>query len=689
MTALDWIQNNIEFPDRATAARVAARELRPALTAAQDSGNLHGWWFVRKQPWRLRYRAADSAPAAITSLLSDLAARGQVISWATVIYEPETMAFGGTEAMAIAHDLFHHDSQHILARAAEVTAPVLGQRETSALLCSVMLRAAGLDWFEQGDTWAKVSALRPAAPGTIPPGRAATLASAMRLLMTIDARPLCDPAANGALAGCAGWVTAFEQAGQALADLARHGHLTRGLRAVLAHHIIFHANRAALTVTEQAALATLATGTVFNSRGTAAPPPANGSATETAPSGGSLSASQLRARMADSLIRQGEIRAQAVEAAIRQVPRHLFIPGVPADRAYADEAVYIKHDRDGTRLSAASRPAVVAAMLEQLAARPGERILEIGAGTGYNAALLAAIVGDSGRITTIDVDADIVTRAREHLAAAGTGNVTVITGDGALGHPPGAPYDRVVATAEAFEIPDQWLSQLAPGGRIVVPLRLRGAISRSIIFERCPCGWRSAGSELTGFIPLRGIAGDARRLIPVTHGKDVTLQVHKDQEADAAALAGVLDTRRCEDWTGVLFPPMVPYEWLELWLSLRLGNALMRMDTQPAATGRGIVTPMFPWGSMATTQEGDLAYLTTRPVTPASGGRLYEVGVIGHGQAGQELAELMTQEVRAWDAAYRSCSARFEMHDTPVSPDPAAGRFVLNRPRRPITVIWE
>lgn len=694
MTAPDWIQHNIEFPDRATAAHVAARELRPILIAAQDADQLHGWWFARKQPWRLRYRSAGPAPPAITSLLSDLSGRGQVTSWATVVYEPESMAFGGTEAMRIAHDLFHHDSHHILARAAQVTAPALGQRETSALLCSVMLRAAGLDWFEQGDTWAKVGALRPAGPGTIPASRAATLASAMRLLMTIDARPLCDPAADGPLAGYDGWVTAFEQAGQALADLARHGHLTRGLRSVLAHHIIFHANRAALTDTDQAALAALATGTVFNPRGTAAPPaaPAPRNATVTAPAGDhqALPAGQLRASMADGLFGQGDIRTQAVDAAIRQVPRHLFIPGIPLEIAYADEAVYTKHDGAGTRLSAASRPAVVAAMLEQLAARPGDRIMEIGAGTGYNAALLAAITGANGHVTTIDIDADIVAGAREHLAAAGAGNVTVIMGDGALGHPPGAPYERIIATVEAFEVPDPWLSQLATGGRIVVPLRLRGAISRSIIFEHGAGVWRSAGSELTGFIPLRGIADDARHLIALTDGKDVTLQVHKDQEADAEALACVLDARRHEIWTGVLFPAMVPFEWLELWLSLRLGNALMRMDAQPAATGRGIVTPMFPWGSMATVRGGDLAYLTIRPAQPVpGGGKPYEVGVIGHGQAGQDLAGLVTREVRAWDAGYRSRTARFEISGEPATPDPAAGRFVLDRTGHPVTVIWE
>jgi len=233
---------------------------------------------------------------------------------------------------------------------------------------------------------------------------------------------------------------------------------------------------------------------------------------------------------------------------------------------------------------------MVAMMLEQLAAQPGEKILEAGAGTGYNAALMAGIVGQTGHITTIDVDQDLVQSAREHLAAAGVGNVDVVLRDGALGYPKGAPYDRIIATVGAFEVPGAWLDQLTPTGRLVVPLRLRGTCSRSIIFERHASGWRGQGGQLAVFMPLRGIAGDTRRIVALTPGNDVTLQVHKDQAVDGPALSGVLDTTRHEDWTGVLFPPEVPYEWLELWLCLRLDNALVRMNVDPQAKDRGLVT---------------------------------------------------------------------------------------------------
>jgi protein-L-isoaspartate(D-aspartate) O-methyltransferase len=303
---------------------------------------------------------------------------------------------------------------------------------------------------------------------------------------------------------------------------------------------------------------------------------------------------------------------------------------------------------------------------------------------------MAAIVGETGHVTTIDVDADLVEGAREHLTAAAAGNVEVILGDGALGYPEGAPYDRIIATVGAFEVPDAWLRQLAPGGRLVVPLRLRGTSSRSIIFERGEDGWHSRGSRLAVFMPLRGIGDDARRIVTLTSQEDVTLQVHKDQAADAAALAGVLDTGRHEDWTGVLFPPDVPYEWLELWLCLRLGNALMRMSVQPSAKDRGQVTPMFPWGSMATVCGRDLAYLTTRRAPPAEGGgKLYEVGVIGHGPAGLELAHEMAEEIRTWDKGYRDRAVQFELPDSPASSDPASGRVVLDRPARPITITWQ
>ncbi|WP_329423595.1 methyltransferase, FxLD system [Streptosporangium sp. NBC_01495] len=694
-----WHQYNVEFPDRSTAVTIAAQELRPMLNMAQDAGLLHGWWFVRKQPWRLRVVVDDPTYTIIGDLLDTLTDDGRITGWAPGIYEPETTAFGGLAAMDIAHTLFHHDSDHLLARAAKQDVSPLGQREITPLLCSVLLRGAGLDWYEQGDVWKKVAELRPAQPDAIAPDKVVRLTAAMRRLMTVDTRALCEPTRDGPLTGYDRWVTAFEDAGQALADLSRHGRLRRGLRAVTAHHIIFHANRAGLSIADQSVLAALALNTVFMAEGNSVFPSAVHPTTtkvsqmttlSDSPASSMPSADQLRADMSDQLSSRKVIRTPAVEEAFRRTPRHLFIPDVPLDQAYDNKPVYTKTAEGGVCISAASQPGMVAVMLEQLEAQPGEQILEIGAGTGYNAALMAAIVGETGRIVSIDVDSDLVDGAREHLAAVGVKNVEVILGDGVLGHPESAPYDRVIATVGAFETPTAWLEQLAPSGRLVVPLRLRGTASRSIVFERGQGGWRSVHSTLAVFMPLRGIGDDARRIVVLTPEGDVTLQVHKDQAVDGHALAGALDTERHERWTGVIFPPEVPYEWMELWLCLHLANPLMRMNVEPTATEHGQVTPMFPWGSMATTRDADLAYLTTRPAPPAEdGGKLYEVGVIGHGPSGHDLAELVAQQVQTWDADCRSRSVRFEIPDSPVTADPAAGRFVLERPHHPITVIWE
>ncbi|MCW2948945.1 MAG: L-isoaspartate O-methyltransferase [Actinoallomurus sp.] len=403
-----------------------------------------------------------------------------------------------------------------------------------------------------------------------------------------------------------------------------------------------------------------------------------------------LSADQLRAALTDQLCDQGVVRTPRIETAFRDVARDLFVPDVPLEEAYADNAVYTKSDAVGTSISAASQPRIVAMMLEQLDAQPGHKVLEAGAGTGYNAALMAAIVGDTGHVTTIDVDQDLVDGARANLASAGINNVDVILGDGALGYADTAPYDRVIATVSAFEPLSAWLRQLAPHGRLVMPLRLRGAASRSIIFERDGDAWRSRGSEMAVFMPLRrGIGDDTRRTVTLTPEQDVTMETHQDQTVDATALTSVLDTPRHEAWTDVHFAPMISFEWLDLWLACTLDNALMRMSVEESAKDRGQVTPMFGWGSMTTTRNHDLAYLTLRPAPPVDGEKRYEVGVIGHGPTSSALAQEMAEQVRTWDAHYRTRTVRFEIPDAPATLDSAAGRFVLDRPHHPITVIWE
>src|SRR5699024_5942169 len=121
---------------------------------------------------------------------------------------------------------------------------------------------------------------------------------------------------------------------------------------------------------------------------------------------------------------------------------------------------------------------------EQAQIRPGMRVLELGTGTGYNAALLAHLTGPAGSVTTIDVDQDLVETARERLAEIGAGHVRVGRGDGALGHPEEAPYDLVIATVGSHHVPAAWVDQLAPDGHLVAPVRIAGDVSRSIVFAR-------------------------------------------------------------------------------------------------------------------------------------------------------------------------------------------------------------
>ncbi|GJF30357.1 O-methyltransferase [Kitasatospora sp. NE20-6] len=698
----DWIQHDLTFADAATVEQIAAHHLAPALAFAQNNGGLEDWWYMRKNGLRLRYRAAAPAPV-VTALLDVLAEEGLLTGWFTEIYEPETEAFGGQEAMEIAHRLFHTDSAHLLARAAQPGPPPLGRTETFVVLVSTMLRAAGLDWYEQGDVWARF-ALQRETPDPAVPGRAFDLTRAAQHLMRLDTRALTRDGAP--LAGQGGWVDAFEKAGQDLVRLARKGRLTRGLRAVLTHHLLFHANRAGLPLGHQSALAARALDAVFHSDEGLPPSDTTIHTTtkvthmttlsDSAASARSASdpalAGRLRDELTDRLLAQHSVTSTAVENAFRTVPRECFLPGFPLEAAYADNPTYTKADGSGTQISAASQPAIVALMLEQLDARPGENIFEAGAGTGVNAAYMATIVGSEGHVTAVDVDEDLTDGARKHLADAGITNVEVVLGDGALGHPPRVPFDRVIATVSTSEMPTAWVEQVKPTGRIVLPLRLRGTASRTVAFERGEDGWVSVDDQLAVFMPLRGSMDDARRTVDLTGTGDVTLQVHKDQDeaVDTAMLLGVLDSGRHEEWTGVTIAGGTTYEYHDLWLALTLPNSIMRMSVTGSARERG-VTPMLGWGAMATVQGGSLAYLTLRPgEVDAEGRKTYETGIVGHGPDGAALAHLVAHQIRTWDSGFRDRTLRITLPDAPPAPaDPTVGRFVLDRPTRPITVTWE
>src|SRR5271170_7592414 len=119
---------------------------------------------------------------------------------------------------------------------------------------------------------------------------------------------------------------------------------------------------------------------------------------------------EARARLVDELRDSGRLTSPAVEAAFRTVPRHLFLPEMAASQAYQDEAFVIKTGPDGLPVSSSSQPAIMAIMLEQLGLAPGQRVLEVGTGTGYNAALMAYVVGERGSVVSVDIDADMVAR---------------------------------------------------------------------------------------------------------------------------------------------------------------------------------------------------------------------------------------------------------------------------------------
>lgn len=187
--------------------------------------------------------------------------------------------------------------------------------------------------------------------------------------------------------------------------------------------------------------------------------------------------SEVRQKMVDRLKNLGVISISSVEQAFRAVPRHLFVPKVEMKAAYTNEAIMTK-EQDGHAISSSSQPSIMAIMLEMLDLQTGQRVLEIGAGTGYNAALMAHIVGESGQVVTVDIDEDIVQDARDHLWAAGIENARVVRGDGGLGWAEGAPYDRVILTASTADIPPAWHEQLRPGGRLVLPFQLTSSHSK-------------------------------------------------------------------------------------------------------------------------------------------------------------------------------------------------------------------
>ncbi|TDA28202.1 MAG: protein-L-isoaspartate O-methyltransferase [Archaeoglobi archaeon] len=156
--------------------------------------------------------------------------------------------------------------------------------------------------------------------------------------------------------------------------------------------------------------------------------------------------------------------SEKVYNAIKKVPRHLFVPERYRAEAYVDTPLPIGY---GQTISA---PHMVAIMCELLDLKEGEKVLEIGTGCGYHAAVTAEIVGKSGMVVSIERIPELAEMARKNLSSLGYDNIIVVVGDGSLGYAELAPYDKIYVTASAPDIPKPLIEQLKRGGRIVIPI---------------------------------------------------------------------------------------------------------------------------------------------------------------------------------------------------------------------------
>lgn len=231
--------------------------------------------------------------------------------------------------------------------------------------------------------------------------------------------------------------------------------------------------------------------------------------------------------MVDSLVASGSIRSGAVEAAFRALPRHCFVEQYynrtgalirvtpdamtrsQGEDLYEDRAI-TTHLIDGQAVSSTSQPSLMAMMLEAMELRPGHKVLEIGAGTGWNAALMAHMVAPEGKVVSVEILPDAADAARRHLERMGIANAEVITRDGGMGHAAAAPYDRIVATASSTAIPGPWREQLVEGGLLLVNLLTRGSGQWSELTLVRRHGGALEGEVLcpTSFVPLRGTYED-------------------------------------------------------------------------------------------------------------------------------------------------------------------------------------
>jgi protein-L-isoaspartate(D-aspartate) O-methyltransferase len=417
--------------------------------------------------------------------------------------------------------------------------------------------------------------------------------------------------------------------------------------------------------------------------------------------------------LVEQLKKANALKTPLIEEAFFKVPRHLFLPEEPLDKVYSDVAIVMKRGEEGQWTSSSSQPAIMAIMLEQLALKPGQRVLEIGTGTGFNAALIASIVGPSGKVVTVDIQPDLVAHARERLDIAGYDWVQTVVGDGGYGYPDGALYDRIILTVASDVITPAWREQLSPGGILVLPFGIVGP-QNSVAFEKRgeelisvdikPCGFMLLQGAFAHAQPVRTQLGPDPRLFLIS-------ELGKELPVGADTIATWLSQEGQDRGTGVTIA-RYELEWgFSTWVGLHESQAKQQtgLPATLAAMGDLADQNIIPalagvggeWKAMysAVIIETDGMAALMRPpgqlaplmdISHPEDNIPFELYVRNLGPS-ENAGQRMLKYVQNWDQAGRPNSSRWHIRAIPAETEyhPTDGEFLVNKPWTKLIVSYQ
>ena len=412
----------------------------------------------------------------------------------------------------------------------------------------------------------------------------------------------------------------------------------------------------------------------------------------------------LNQALVDELKSMGCIQTPRVEAAFQAVLRHRFIPETPLEEVYSNRVILTKQDQNGQWISSSSEPAIMAIMLEQLDLEPGQKVLEIGAGTGYNAALMAHIVGETGQVVTVDIDDDLVEAAQAHLRVAGFDQVQVVCADGGYGYKDAAPFDRIILTVGASEIAPAWWEQLKPEGRIVLPLLLTGAM-KSVAFVKVSDHFSSISLKDCGFMPLRG---DFAALRPneIQIGPDANLFIVSEDELliNRDTVYDLL-VGESKDWAVDIEVTGgdVLHGSLWTWLVFHEPQA-RRLIAKGEMVGQNIVPPLIGFdgkeriaGTVVLLDKAGLVALMRPPDQPlplftqdklAASDLPFALFIRQFG-ANDSITERLITEIRAWNAAGRPALEKIRAYPRNSQYIPSKNEVMIERQWTKLIMEWQ